>query len=167
MLLWEHFLKCPMVKLKSRSMYFKWTFDIQQLDYTEWKPQWQSQINFLQPAKWTFRRLCGHFQTCLPVHITWQVGERLLEFPAIGRLGRRPLSLSHLLSRPGPATASPRDQQRTEGLFYTFIVSGLFTALISYDSKWEYAAAFGKTTKTGIWEIMAMPVFWEPNSGSC
>lgn len=86
-----------------------------------------------------------------------------MESLAIGGLGRRPLSLSHLISRPGPATTSPRDQQRTECLFYTFkveldLVSRLFTALISYGSKWEYAAAFGKTT-TGIQETMAMPVF--------
>lgn len=136
-------------------MHFQWTFDIQRLDSTEWKTQWQSQINFLQPVKWIFRKLNEHFQTCLRVHIIWQVGEGLLEFTAKGRAGDKTSASESCCFQAWPSHCLSQGPTKSFyvilGLSFSFIpvvslllisyrrdpVSGLFSALTFCDSNWE------------------------------
>lgn len=98
--LWEQFLKCLMVKLETTFMYFQWTFDIQQLLIQSERHKGNPTL-LLQPVKWTFRKLNGHFQTCLPVHTVWRVREELLVFAAMDGLGIR---LNLALPQPLPGT---------------------------------------------------------------
>lgn len=155
-------------------MYFQWTFDIQQLDYTEWKTQWQSQINFLQPVKWIFRKLNEHFQTYLLVHIIWRVREGLLEFTAQGWPGDKTTESDSFCFQAWPSHCLSQGPTKSFhvilGLSFSFICfSGwarpCVRSLLCPNCLWfklgSMAAAFGQRA-AGTQKIMAILVFWEP-----